>query len=94
MAGKVTEYSRGISPAEEPVDLAAGPDSAMWFTESDSQNSYHIEAKIGRITMNGKISEYSKSLTSNSDPTSIVRAPDGDMWFVETGADRTGRVQL
>jgi virginiamycin B lyase len=92
--GKVTEYSRGITPTEEPVDLAAGPDGAMWFTEFESYGSYQIRAsKIGRIAMNGKIHEYSRGIDSNAEPTTITQGPDGNMWFVETFADKTGRVR-
>jgi virginiamycin B lyase len=85
----------GISPNEKPMDLAAGPDQAMRFTEYRPHGSdlEGREAKIGRITMSGKITEYS-GFDSHSGPTGIVRGPDGNMWFVETFANSVGRVNL
>jgi len=83
------------SPDEHPIDLAAGPDQAMWFTEyrphgSDFQGS---KAKIGCITMNGKITEYS-GFDSHAGPTAMVLGPDGNMWFVEYLTNSVGRVNL
>jgi virginiamycin B lyase len=90
----VTEYSRGITASEEPYDLAAGPDGAMWFTESQNSNSYYRAAKIGRISMSGTIKERSKNLDPQSFPTDVAAGPDGRMWFVETLADKMGRITI
>jgi virginiamycin B lyase len=54
--GKITEYSKGISPGAEPYSIAPGPDGAMWFTELGG-------GRIGRITTAGKITEYSNGIT-------------------------------
>ena len=43
-AGKVTEYSTGITRGSEPTYLAFGPDGTLWFTES-----YYLRNAIGRL---------------------------------------------
>jgi streptogramin lyase len=88
-AGQVTEYVHGIT-AQLLCEIAAGPDRAMWFTESNVNSL----AKIGRISLDGTITEYSANLDSNADPTGIAAGPDGNMWFAETGTDKMGRVKL
>jgi len=82
-------------PKEYPFGIAAGPDGAMWFTQSGNYNSGSSDAaEIGRITMSGKVTQYSTRLTATSDPTAIVQGPDHNMWFVESAADRTGRLRI
>src|SRR5579863_9635202 len=45
---KITEFKLPPTGNASPQRIAAGPDGAMWFTESNSN-------KIGRITTRGKI---------------------------------------
>jgi streptogramin lyase len=87
--GEVTQYVRGIT-AQMLSGIAAGPDGAMWFTESDAISL----AKIGRISKDGAVTEYSKNLDPSSFPTGIAVGPDGNMWFAATDLDKTGRVKL
>lgn len=65
-------------------DIAAGPDGAIWFTESDDN-------KIGRITTDGIVSEYSIP-TPNSYPRGITAGPDGALWFAESFGNKIGRI--
>jgi streptogramin lyase len=63
--------------------IAAGPDSAMWFTE--------VGGPIGRFTAAGVVTEYSTGLTAGSNPGGISAGPDGAMWFAD-GEGRIGRI--
>jgi virginiamycin B lyase len=72
------------------VGIAAGPDGALWFTQSRGR-------KIGRITTGGAITEYDLPPPSGA-PGSITTGPDGALWFVvsrgESGEqDSIGRLQ-
>ncbi len=89
IAGKVTEYSHGIS-GPYLIDIAAGPDGAMWFTESTFGQYY--SPKIGRISADGHITEYSNGLPAQAGPSGIVKGPDERMWFTDSYNDMTGRV--
>src|SRR2546429_638765 len=63
---------------------SAGPDGALWFTES-------LGNKIGRITTAGAVTEYPIP-TSNSGPYGIVAGPDGALWFTEQLGGKIGRI--
>jgi len=82
--GVVSSYARGITG--QPTAIAAGPDGAMWFTESNSD-------RIGRITVGGKVTEYS-GLTPNSQPSAIIEGPDHNMWFLEPATNRLARLTI
>jgi virginiamycin B lyase len=70
--------------ASSPGGIAAGPDGALWFTESTGN-------KIGRIDVAGAISEFSIP-TPNSRPVEIALGPDGALWFVEESGNKVGRI--
>jgi streptogramin lyase len=63
--------------ASSPVDIVAGPDGNLWFTESAGN-------KIGRITPAGVIAEFTTA-RGLSTPQGIVAGPDGNLWFTEQG---------
>jgi uncharacterized protein (TIGR03437 family) len=64
--------------------ITAGPDGALWFTESAGN-------KIGRITPNGAITEFPLP-KADSNPGSIVAGPDGNLWFTEHNPARIARI--
>ena len=72
-----------------PRGIVAGPDGAMWFTESGAD-------QIGRITADGTINEY--PLPSRNQvhafPDGIVLGPDGAIWFTETLYGALGRIDV
>jgi virginiamycin B lyase len=70
--------------ASIPVGITAGPDGALWFTESSP-------GKIGRITTSGSFNEFPLS-NSFAGPLAIVSGPDGNLWFVESVASKVGRI--
>jgi streptogramin lyase len=77
-AGVVTEYGTGIGAHRRPVDIVAGPDGNMWFTELSLDEAFNIYRGIGRITPSGAITEF--ALTRYR-PRSIAAGSDGNLWF-------------
>src|SRR6476469_4297796 len=79
-AGVVRRFRTPDSGAG-PVGITAGPDGALWFTESFAN-------RIGRITTNGVISEFPLPVAGSA-PVAITRGPDGALWFTETSTTRS-----
>jgi virginiamycin B lyase len=67
-----------------PEGIAAGPDGALWFTETGKD-------KIGRITTTGAITEFAIP-TAGSQPIGITAGPDGALWFAENSGNKIGRI--
>jgi virginiamycin B lyase len=74
-----TEYTIPTA-GSAPSGITAGPDGALWFTESAGN-------KIGRITTSGTITELTVP-TAASNPTGIAAGPDGNLWFTERDANK------
>jgi virginiamycin B lyase len=72
------------TPGGYPLDITAGPDGNLWFTE-------YLGNNIGRITPAGAISEFSVP-TPGTDPTYITTGPDGNVWFTEDHGNNIGRI--
>lgn len=68
-----------------PMDITAGADGALWFTEFAGQ-------RIGRITTGGVISE--TKAKDNPSPEGIAAGPDGNIWFAEFRANQIGELIL
>jgi virginiamycin B lyase len=79
-SGALTEYA---IPSFEALSITAGPDGALWFTETDS-------GKIGRMTTSGAVTEYTIPPTTSvpagvsAAPSGITSGPDGALWFKAT----------
>lgn len=69
-----------------PNFITAGPDGALWFTDT-SNNA------IGKITTSGTISEFSIP-SSGSSPNGIIVGPDGNLWFTEGSTGKIGVLKL
>jgi virginiamycin B lyase len=82
-AAQATEFPVP-TPDSQPTAITAGPDGALWFTES-------VGNKIGRITTSGAVTEFPVP-TPNSQPAAITAGPDGALWFVEAAAGKIGRI--
>jgi virginiamycin B lyase len=72
----MTEYPVP-TPNSFPAMITAGPDGALWFTETQGN-------QIGRITATGVVTEYPVP-TPSSHPYGITAGPDGALWFAEGG---------
>ncbi len=82
-----------------PEGITAGPDGALWFTESQGN-------QIGRLTTSGQVSDFPlppRITTSGhvrefyvpavvSTPWGITAGPDGALWFTEYEANSIGRI--
>ena len=72
-----------VQPANAGLlDIATGPDYALWFTESNAN-------RIGRLK-SGKLKYYALA-TSNGRPAGITTGFDGAIWFTEQ-AGKVGRI--
>jgi streptogramin lyase len=71
------------TPNAGPLDIAAGPDGNLWFTEASAN-------QIGRITTHGTITEY--PLPTGGAPIAISKGPDGNVWFTDRGVNSIGRI--
>ena len=76
----ITEYATPTLNSQ-PTGITAGPDGALWFTETD---------KIGRITTAGVITEYPALTAGGSALHDITVGPDGALWFTEL--NKIGRI--
>ena len=81
-----------------PNDIVAGPDGAMWFTESAGGNpkggQSYFPASIGRLTTAGSYSSYPVPASARSVPglDAITVGPNGNLWFTEAAVNRIGEV--
>ena len=98
LTGKVSDYSLPIhqfpagpnpikAPAgsgpNQPLDITAGPDGNLWFTEIGHVG---VGSSIGRITTSGKITEFPLPST-NTFLSSITAGSDGNLWFTVIGTN-------
>jgi streptogramin lyase len=70
----ITEFA--LTPGSLPIDITAGPDGNLWFTEFGTGG-------IGRITTAGVVSEFAAVLDGGFrvKPVSISRGADDNLWF-------------
>ena len=73
-----------VTWGSEPFDIVAGPDGAMWFTDSGDN-------QIGRIGPDGTLTGYRLSTWSGG---GIAPGPDGKLWFPEAGLARIASLTL
>ena len=79
----ITEYPTPTSNSS-PSGVTAGPDGALWFTETSAN-------QIGRITAAGAVTEYPVT-TAAAQPYGITAGSDGALWFTELNANKIGRI--
>jgi streptogramin lyase len=84
--------------AVAPTDIVAGPDGAVWFTQSAGGNPRDgrtwFPASIGRITTTGTYTSYPVPESASKMPglDAITVGPDGNLWFTETAVNRIGEI--
>jgi sugar lactone lactonase YvrE len=79
--GAITEFP--VPGASLAAGISAGPDDALWFTQSPNI--------IGRMTTAGEVTQF-QTPTAASMPTYVVAGPDGALWFTESSANQIGRI--
>jgi virginiamycin B lyase len=80
-AGQVSVYRDPSIRA--PHSITAGPDGALWFTNTNGNS-------IGRISTDGTVTNYSGATIKA--PHSITTGPDGALWFTNTNGNSIGRI--
>jgi streptogramin lyase len=78
--GKVRKFTRGLSPAAEPLFITAGADGNLWFTFVNETLGL-TGGGVGRITPTGTITLFSEPAGFGGAPFEIVSGPDGNVWF-------------
>jgi streptogramin lyase len=82
-------YSQFLAPTpttnSAPVGIAAGPDGALWFTESNSNSIGRAPPALHPMT------EFTIP-THGSEPYAITAGPDGALWFTECSGNNIGRI--
>jgi streptogramin lyase len=68
-----------------PNYITTGPDGALWFTESTSD-------EIGRITTAGAVTNEFAVPGAGSTPSGIATGADGKLWFTEAGSGQIGNI--
>ena len=81
--GQITTYPLP-TPDSFPTSIVAGPDGALWFTESHGD-------RIGRITTSGQITEYAIP-TPDAWAADITVGPDGALYFTEGNTNVISRM--
>jgi virginiamycin B lyase len=91
-SAQVTEFTVPTA-ASGPNRIAAGPDGALWFTETTAN-------KIGRISTSGDITEFTVP-TPGSRPWGITAGRCSDastdiscLWFTEEAGNKIGRLRI
>jgi streptogramin lyase len=86
--GQITEFREGLAADSNIIDITAGPDGNVWFTDNGV-------GAIGRITPAGQITEFRDE---DINPFAyyrnevgfplqhLVAEPDGSMWFTIPGS--------
>jgi streptogramin lyase len=81
-----------------PTGIVAGPDGALWFTQSNGGNPRdgraYFQASIGRLTSLDAYTSYPVPASARSVPglDAITVGPNGNLWFTETAVDRIGEI--
>jgi virginiamycin B lyase len=73
--------------------IVAGPDDALWFTQSGSAYGEAGDPPdaIGRVTVDGHYTSW-RLPNKRSTPTGITVGSDGALWFTELKGRRIGRI--
>lgn len=78
-----------LPPSLSWVDkIAAGPDGAMWFTQSTLEPGPRQQLLLGRIATDGAVS--TRALALGTSPTSLTIGPDGALWYATRTASGAG----
>jgi virginiamycin B lyase len=82
LAQNITEFEIPTANAGA-VDITAGPDGNVWFTET-------LGGVIARITPSGTITEFLNDPSFG--PAGITLGPDGNLWYTDLLNNEIGRV--
>src|SRR5262245_20743112 len=66
-----------------PWAITAGPDGALWFTNSPDDTE---DPMIGRISIDGRVRTFISGKRTLDSAVAITVGPDGALWFTDQGA--------
>jgi streptogramin lyase len=81
-SGAITRVTAPGARSLEPGDVTAGPDGALWFTQTNG---------IGRLTADGRYSSWPLPRRAGG-LAAIAVGSDGALWFTEYDARAIGRI--
>ena len=73
---------------DNPLQIAAGPDGAMWFTNYTPGTP--APGTIGRISTKGTVTVFPSRKING--PFGITSGPDGALWFTNYNGNTIGRI--
>src|SRR5262252_1549566 len=77
-------------PVPHPsIQIAVGPDGALWFTEFESYIGAH-NGSVGRIDRFGNYTPFA----TGGDPYGIAAGPDNGVWFADPYGNQIGRIDV
>jgi streptogramin lyase len=79
--GTVTEF--GLPRSSFPHGIAAGPDGALWITESRA---------VGRLSTDGVHTAFTITGATGDESGQIIAGLDNDLWFASDSAGAVGRI--
>ena len=68
-----------LTAGADPLGIALGPDSNVWFCENAVD-------KIGHLNVTTNTVDHEFALSAGAHPVNIIQGPDGAMWFTENNA--------
>ena len=68
----------------ETIDITAGPDGNLWFTE--------VGTKLGRLRTDGGLAETSAGITPGTTLGQITVGNDGNLWVTEPSTQSVARI--
>ena len=81
--GQVAVFAAGLNSGSAPTMGSAGPDGAVWFTDTGTTKA------VGKAEPDGTITEDTAGLNAGSLPFRFGReGPDGSMWFSDEGTTK------
>lgn len=96
-AAKPVGLVREIPVGGHIVDIAAGPEGNLWFTQNHPNGpGEHARITVSRITPRAKPSRFTAGLSHRAEPSMIVAGADRNLWFTweprGAGGGGVGRV--
>jgi len=78
----VPAATRQLSTGGYPLDIASGPDGALWIVNTA------VKGSVVRMTTSGASTMFTPSPVDSYCPGAITSAPDGTLWFVDSHLER------
>jgi virginiamycin B lyase len=85
----LTKFNPGFDGTQSPfapIDITAGPDGNMWFTNTSTIDLISV------ITPDGRISSFTDGFAKGAKPARILAGPNGKLWFTDIGAGGIGQI--